>query len=160
MRSVWASLVLLLLTTVGCDRGRHPEQVNTVAPVFSISDGSQSADLSKLRGKVVILNFWASTCVPCIEEIPSLEELQQRMPQLSVVAISMDEDQDAYRHFLAKYHINLHTVWDGQQKVNPLYGTFRYPETYVIDRKGLLRRKFIGPQTWTSPEIMDYLARL
>ncbi len=160
MRRAWAGLVLLALTAAGCDRGKHPQQVNTVAPAFSISDGEQSADLSKLRGKTVILNFWASTCIPCIEEIPSLEDLQQQRPDISVIAISMDEDQDSYKRFLEKYHINLHTVWDGAQKVNPMYGTYRYPETYVIDKNGMLRRKFIGPQTWTSPEIMEYLAKL
>jgi cytochrome c biogenesis protein CcmG, thiol:disulfide interchange protein DsbE len=159
VRKVLASLVLMMLVA-GCDRGQHPEQVNKAAPSFSVSDGTNSADLAKLRGKVVLLNFWASTCVPCIEEIPSLEELQRRMPQLAVVAISMDEDRDAYQHFLDKYHIGLHTIWDEKQSVNPLYGTYRYPETYVIDRNGMLRRKFIGPQTWTSPEIMEYLAKL
>lgn len=149
-----------MVLVAGCDRGRHPEQVNTVAPAFSISDGSQSADLSKLRGKVVLLNFWASWCAPCIEEIPSLEELQRKMPDVAVVAISTDEDRQAYQRFLTEHHVKLNTVWDGKQTVNPLYGTFRYPETYVIDRKGMLRRKFIGPQTWTSPEIMDYLSKL
>jgi len=149
-----------MLLIAGCDRGQHPEQVNKVAPSFSISDGAASADLSKLRGKVVLLNFWASWCAPCIEEIPSLEELQRRMPEVSVVAISTDEDQTAYKRFLSEHHVSLHTVWDGKQSVNPLYGTYRYPETYVIDRNGMLRRKFIGPQTWTSPEIMEYLAKL
>jgi thiol-disulfide isomerase/thioredoxin len=156
---VLASLVLVLLVA-GCDRGQHPEQVNRVAPAFSISDGSNSADLRRLRGKVVLLNFWASWCAPCVEEIPSLEELQRRMPGVTVVAVSTDEDRQAYQKFLAEHHITLHTVWDGKQSVNPLYGTYRYPETYVIDRNGMLRRKFIGPQTWTSPEIMDYLAKL
>ena len=149
-----------MLLVVGCDRGRHPEQVNTVAPAFSISDGSQSADLSKLRGKVVVLNFWATWCPPCIEELPSLEELQRKMPQVAVVAISTDEDEAAYKRFLTEHHVELKTVRDGQQRVNALYGSFRYPETYVIDRNGMLRRKFIGPQTWTSPEIMDYLSKL
>lgn len=159
MRRVLVSLVLTLLAA-GCDRGQHPEQVNKVAPSFSISDGSNSADLSRLRGKVVLLNFWASWCAPCIEEIPSLEELQRRMPGVTVVAISTDEDQNAYKKFLTEHHVTLNTVWDGKQIVNPLYGTYRYPETYVIDRDGKLRRKFIGPQTWTSPEIMEYLAKL
>ena len=149
-----------MLLVAGCDRGRHPEQVNTVAPAFSISDGSQSADLSKLRGKVVVLNIWATWCPPCIEELPSLEELQRRMPQVAVVAISTDEDEAAYKRFLTEHHVELKTVRDGQQRVNALYGSFRYPETYVIDRNGMLRRKFIGPQTWTSPEIMDYLSKL
>ena len=109
---------------------------------------------------MVVLNFWATWCPPCIEELPSLEELQRRMPDVAVVAISTDEDRQVYQRFLTEHHVKLNTVWDGKQTVNPLYGTFRYPETYVIDRNGVLRRKFIGPQTWTSPEIMDYLSKL
>lgn len=157
---MWVPSLALLLLVVGCDRGQHPGQINTIAPPFSIGDGSNSSNLSKLRGKVVLLNFWASWCTPCIEEIPSLEELQRKMPQIEVVAISTDEDESAYKRFVQDRHVSLHTVWDGKQQVNSLYGTFRYPETYVIDRNGILRRKFIGPQVWTSPEIMEYLAKL
>jgi thiol-disulfide isomerase/thioredoxin len=145
---------------MGCDRGQHPKQVETVAPSFALNDGTDSVDLSKLRGKVVVLNFWASWCPPCLEELPTLIELQHRMPQIDVIAVSTDEDQAAYRKFLKEHQVDLKTVRDGSQRVSSMYGTFRYPETYVIDRKGILRRKFIGPQTWTSPEIMDYLARL
>lgn len=160
MRTFLGSVALGLLLTAGCDRGQHPGQIGSAAPTFSVSDGSQAADLSKLRGKVVVLNFWATWCLPCIEELPSLMELQRRMPDVAIVAISTDEDTAAYRQFLSEHNIQLRTVNDSAQKVNPRYGTFRYPETYVIDRKGVLRRKFIGPQTWTSPEIMDYLAKL
>jgi len=128
--------------------------------MFSVNDGTSSADLGKLRGKVVLLNFWATWCAPCVEELPSLMELQRKMPQVAVIAISTDEDEASYKRFLKEHNIELTTIWDGKQTVNPLYGTFRYPETYVIDRKGVLRRKFIGAQTWTSPEIMDYLSKL
>ena len=160
MRRLLASVALGLLLAAGCDRGKHPGQIGSVAPAFAVSDGSQSADLSKLRGKVVVLNFWATWCPPCIEELPSLMELQRRMPEVAVVAISTDEDKAAYKQFLSEHSIQLRTINDSEQRVNRLYGTFRYPETYVIDRNGVLRRKFIGPQTWTSPEIMDYLAKL
>lgn len=160
MRTILAGVVLSVLLTAGCDRGQHPGQIGSVAPTFSVNDGSQAADLSKLRGKVVVLNFWATWCPPCIEELPSLMELQRRMPEVAVVAISTDEDTAAYRKFLSEHSIQLRTINDSAQKVNPMYGTSRYPETYVIDRKGVLRRKFIGPQTWTSPEIMEYLAKL
>jgi len=160
VRRLLVSVGLGLLLTAGCDRGQHPGQIGSVAPTFAVSDGSQAADLSKLRGKVVVLNFWATWCAPCIEELPSLMELQRRMPDVAVVAISTDDDTAAYKKFLNEHSIQLRTINDSAQKVNPMYGTFRYPETYVIDRKGVLRRKFIGPQTWTSPEIMDYLAKL
>ena len=150
----------LLIALAGCDRGQHPEQVNKVAPQFTVSDGEQSADLSKLRGKVVLVNFWATWCVPCIEELPSLMELQRQMPDVKVVAISRDEDPDAYKRFLAKYHVELLTVRDPSLKVQDLYGTVQIPETYIIDRQGRLRRKFVSAQNWTSPEIMEYLKQM
>ena len=67
-------------------------------------------DLSKLRGKVVLLNLWASSCAPCIEELPSLLALQRQMPDLVIVAVSMDQDPDVYHRFLEKHHVNLVTV--------------------------------------------------
>ncbi len=87
-------------------------------------------------------------------------ELQRRMPEVAIVAVSIDEDEALYRAFLLKHHVELTTVRDARQQVNALYGSFRYPETYVIDRQGVLRRKFIGAQVWTSPEIAAYLKRL
>ena len=109
---------------------------------------------------MVVLNLWATWCAPCVEELPSLLELEQKMPQLAVVGVSTDQDDAVYRHFLAQHHVNLLTVRDEDQRINALYGTVQIPETYVIDRTGVLRRKFIGAQVWTSPEVMHYLASL
>lgn len=160
VRRLWASLVLVGVLVVGCDRGSHPENLGKPAPQFVVGDETKTVDLSKLRGKVVVLNLWASWCAPCIEELPSLLALQQKMPDLVIVAVSMDQDPDVYRRFLEKNHVNLVTVRDADQRVNALYGTAQIPETYVIDRQGILRRKFVSAQDWTSPEIMGYLARL
>ncbi len=125
-----------------------------------VSDGTRTVDLSKLRGKVVVLNLWASWCATCVEELPSLLALQRQMPDLVIVAVSIDQDADVYHRFLEKNHVNLMTVRDADQQVNALYGTAQIPETYVIDRQGNLRRKFVSAQNWTSPEIVGYLARL
>ena len=75
---------------------------------------------------------------------------------MQLVAVSTDEDADAYSRFLSLHHVDFTTVRDGEGKSNALYGTFRYPETYVIDKHGIVRRKFIGPQDWTSPEIRRF----
>ncbi len=125
-----------------------------------LSDGGRTIDLSKLRGRVVVLNLWATYCAPCIEELPSLLALQKQMPDLSIVAVSMDQDPDVYRRFLVQHHVDLLTVRDEDQRVNALYGTAQIPETYIIDKQGVMRRKFIGAQNWTSPEITGYLAKL
>ena len=160
MRRLWASLVLVGMLGVGCDRGSHPENLGKPAPQFVVGDETKTVDLSKLRGKVVVLNLWASWCAPCIEELPSLLALQRQMPELVIVAVSIDQDPDVYHRFLEKNHVNLVTVRDADQRVNALYGTAQIPETYVIDRQGILRRKFVSAQDWTSPEITSYLARL
>lgn len=160
MRRVWVSLVLGMLVATGCDRGSHPGNIDKPAPQFVLGDGSRTVDLSKLRGKVVVLNLWATFCAPCIEELPSLLALQKQMPELAVVAVSMDQDPDIYRRFLVEHHVDVLTVRDADQQVNALYGTVQIPETYIIDKRGVLRRKFIGAQDWTSPEITGYLAKL
>jgi thiol-disulfide isomerase/thioredoxin len=145
---------------VGCDRGSQPGNIGKPAPVFVMSDGVQTVDLVRLRGKVVVLNLWATYCAPCIEELPSLLALQRRIPSLEVVAVSIDQDDAVYRKYLQKYHVDVLTVRDSEQKVNAMYGTALIPETYIIDRQGIIRRKFIGAQDWTSPDIVDYLNRL
>ena len=112
--------------------------------------------LSDLHGKVVILNFWASWCPPCLEETPSLNTLQQAIaPRGGVVlGISVDEDQSAYQKFLADNHVVFPTYDDISKKSATDYGTSMFPETYLIDRQGRLARKIVGPQDWQSPEVM------
>ena len=160
MRRFWASIALGVLLISGCDRGDHPGRIGKAAPQFVLSDGTRTIDLSKLRGRVVVLNLWATYCAPCIEELPSLLEMQKRMPEIAVVAVSIDQDPDVYHKFLTDHHVNLLTVRDEEMRVNALYGTAQIPETYIIDRQGIVRRKFVSAQDWTSPEIMSFLAKL
>ncbi len=131
-----------------------------MAPDFTVTDSSRTVRLADYRGKVVLVNFWASWCLPCLEELPSLEALQKQMPEVVILAISIDEDPDAYHRFLAEHQVTLITVNDPQQRVNTLYGTHLFPETYVVDRNGYIRRKFVIAQDWTSPEVTNYLKHL
>ena len=127
-----------------------------------MQDSDRKVSLDELHGKVVVLNFWATWCPPCIEEMPSLVEMQQRMKDkgITVLAVSVDVDEDAYRRFLKDHKVDLLTVRDPSHKSSDLYGTFKYPETYIIDRGGVLRRKFIGAVDWNTPEIVEYLSKL
>jgi cytochrome c biogenesis protein CcmG, thiol:disulfide interchange protein DsbE len=79
---------------------------------------------------------------------------------VTVLAVSIDADDAAYHKFLKDYNVNMVTVRDESRKASNLYGTFGWPETYIIDRQGVIRRKFIGAVDWTSPEITDYLSKL
>ena len=151
---------MLLLLLAGCDRGSHPGNIGRPAPEFTLTDGAHTVDLARLRGRVVVLNLWATWCAPCVEELPSLLALQRQNPQLAVVGVAMDEDPDVYTRFLEQHHVDLFTVRDPTGRINALYGTVQIPETYIIDKDGVIRRKFIDAQNWTSPDIVDYLRRL
>lgn len=136
--------------------------VGDSAPDFTVTDADRSVSLKDLRGKVVVLNFWATWCPPCVDEMPSLVQLQRTLKDkgVTVLAVSLDDDARQYHTFLDKNHVDLLTVRDPRQRSNELYGTFKFPETYIIDRQGVLRRKFIGPVDWTKPDIVDYLSKL
>jgi peroxiredoxin len=156
-----ALAVLSLALATGCDRGERPQLIGKPAPEFTVKDSDRSVALRDLRGKVVVLNFWATWCPPCVEEMPSLVAMQAQMKdRVLVFAVSTDQDEAAYHRFIKVYKVNFLTVRDSEQKSNRLYGTFKYPETYIIDREGILRRKFIGPVDWTKPEIIEYLSKL
>ena len=107
-----------------------------------MQDAQNKITLSQYRGQVVVLNFWATWCPPCVEEMPSLVEMQRRMKAkgVTVLAVSVDVDESAYKQFLKDHNVSLLTVRDPEHKSSELYGTFKYPETYVIDRGGVMRR--------------------
>ena len=159
-RCIGLALALPLLLLPACNRGSHPAQLNIPAPDFTVADGFTSIHLANYRGQVVLLNFWASWCEPCVVELPSLLELHHEMPSIAILAVSIDEDPDAYSDFIVRRHVDLITVRDPSQSAAKLFHTEMWPETYLIDRKGLIRRKFVGPQDWTSPEIRSFLKSL
>jgi peroxiredoxin len=150
------------LALFGCYSGSRPPRIGAAAPDFTVRDSDRTITLSQLKGQVVVLNFWATWCPPCIEEMPSLVLMQQRMKAkgVTVLAVSVDADESNYRRFLSDHSVNLLSVRDADQKSNALYGTFKFPETYVIDRNGVVRRKFIGAVDWTEPEVIEYLGKL
>lgn len=166
MKNIFSSVTIVLVVLIislalgltGCYSGSRPPLINVPAPDFTVQDGGRTVSLHDLKGKVVVLNFWATWCPPCVEEMPSLVALQGRMKDnVTVLAVSIDTDADAYRKFLQDHHVTLLTVRDGDQKSNSLYGTYRFPETYIIDRHGVIRRKFIGAINWSDREIEQYL---
>ncbi|MGC9293035.1 MAG: TlpA family protein disulfide reductase [Acidobacteriaceae bacterium] len=152
-----ATMVFCLLAISGCDRGAHPKSIGRMAPDFTVTDNGKTVSLGQFRGQMVLLNFWATWCPPCVVELPSLLDLHHRMPNLVILAVSVDTDADTYHKFLETHHVDLLSVRDPSQQSNRLYGTVQFPESYLIDRSGHILRKFIGAQEWTSPDILRYL---
>lgn len=160
MRRIAVFLALIVLC--GCYGSSRPPRIGASAPDFIVQDTDRKVELRDFRGKIVVLNFWATWCPPCVEEMPSLVQLEQRMSNkgVTVVGVSVDVDGDAYHKFLKDYKVDFLTVRDPDQKAARLYGTFKYPETYIIDRQGIVRRKFIGAVDWSQPEIVDFLSKV
>jgi peroxiredoxin len=132
------------------------------APDFSIvTDRGTRITPEEFGGKVLVLNFWATWCTPCVEEIPSLNEMQKRFANsgLVVVAVSVDKNQQKYRTFLDRIHVSFQTSWDPTADVSARYGTFQYPETYII-KDGRVMRKYANAEDWLSDDMTRYLQSL
>ena len=154
--------IAALLMASGCTGGSRPPHVGSPAKDFIVADSDRSISLNQFHGQVLILNFWATWCAPCNEELPSLMNMQERLRGRGVVVlgVSIDVDDDAYHRFLKVRNVNFLTVRDPEQKVAAMYGTSGWPETYIIDRQGVMRRKIIGPINWDAPEMTQFLSKL
>jgi len=164
-----ARYLLAVQSTVASERSSacaalQPELIEMPARDFELADlGGKKLKLSSLRGKVVLLNFWATWCPPCVEEIPSLVELQQAMQgqDFELVTVSVDESPEIVKEFLAKQkQPSLPVLLDSSKQVPLSYGTSKFPETFVIDRNGVARYKFIYKRDWSSAPALSCLRSL
>jgi cytochrome c biogenesis protein CcmG/thiol:disulfide interchange protein DsbE len=159
-----AALILVALCFIVADSLREKVvAVGDRAPSFTIvTDGGRQISTSDFGGKVLVLNFWATWCPPCIEEIPSLDAMARRLAPKGVVVlgVSVDKNEAAYRRFLGQARVGFLTARDPEARISSSYGTFKYPETYVIDSRGRVRQKHIGPRNWMAPEILQSIESL
>ena len=164
---VWAALALgvgiLLLFALPSYRQGEASIAGKTANDFALTIDGKPQRLSDYRGKVVVLNFWASWSPPCLEEAPALNRLQRHIEPMggTILAVSIDEDPTAYEKFLKDFGIVFPTwrdpnVQDNKSKIELSYGTSLIPETYVIDRHGKIARKLVSAQQWDSPEMLAY----
>lgn len=156
------AVAVLWVFTMPSYRQGEPSIAGRKAEDFSVIVNGKLAKLSDFRGKVVVLNFWASYCGSCVEEIPDLDRLQQRIVGRGgvVLGVSVDESCANYEDFLRKHPVAFQTTCQepATQRLARDYGTVMIPETYVIDREGKIARKIIGPQQWDSAEMLNYFA--
>jgi peroxiredoxin len=164
---VWTGLTLgvtlLVLFALPSYRQGEASVAGRTAEDFTLTVDGKPHHLSDYRGKVVVLNFWASYCQPCVEEAPSLNNLQRYLEPRggTVLGVSLDPDPTAYEKFLKSYNVPYPTwrdsnLEDGKSRIALDYGTSLIPETYVIDRRGKIARKLISVQQWDSPEMLAY----
>jgi len=137
--------------------------VGEAPPDFQLMDlDGRTVQLSDYRGKVTVINFWATWCPPCVEEMPSLNQFQQAFSPKGVVvlAVSVDDDEAALRRFVRDHRLAMTVIRDPGRKVASLYQTYRYPETYILDRSGKLVKKIVGPADWNDPRVTSVVEQL
>jgi cytochrome c biogenesis protein CcmG, thiol:disulfide interchange protein DsbE len=133
------------------------------APAFQVTtDAGRTVSRADFGGKLLVLNFWATWCPPCIEEMPSLNQFQQQFAGsgLVVVGVSVDQNEQAYRKFLDRVKVAFATARDPEARISSEYGTFKFPETYIINRDGKVVEKIVGPTNWTDEGLLTRVKNL
>ena len=155
---------LAILSVIVADTIRERiVNVGDRAPDFEIrSDTGRTISLDNYKGRVLVLNFWATWCPPCIEEMPSLNAMSKELERSGVVVlgVSVDRNEAVYKDFLARAGLAFETARDPEGQVSSEYGTYRFPETYVIDKEGRVRQKHISNKNWLDPQIIGEIKAL
>ncbi len=144
---------------------------SSAAPDFSYKTiNGKDGKLSSHEGKVVLINFWATWCAPCVVEFPKLVKLAEDHPEINVIALSSDMNEDAIRRFLdSKIRIPGKLEASGRFDIakdtrgavtRDLYQTYELPETYIIGKDGTIARKVVGDTDWQSDEMATFLNSL
>jgi len=128
------------------------------APGFSFkTDDGRQIGRDDFGGRLLVLNFWASWCATCVLEMPSLNQFAAEMRDqgIVVVAVSVDRNEQSYNRFLQRLRPRFSTYRDPTSDISASFGTFMIPETYVIDRSGHVRQKYISDRNWEDPVMIN-----
>jgi peroxiredoxin len=136
----------------------------TPAPAFELPrvGGGSSLSVEQLRGKVVLLNFWATWCKPCEDEMPAMERLYRALAgsDFELVAVSVDEDEAIVDAFANRLGLSFPILMDSSKKVAMAYQTFRFPESLLVGRDGVVLERYVGPKDWDADANVDRIRRL
>ncbi len=145
------------------DPGLTALQKPLTAPVLKLKDyHDNNYALEQQRGRVVLLNFWASWCKPCVEEIPSLHRLRNKVqdPAFDIVTVNVGEDQQRVKKFLQRVPVELPLLLDVDSRAAREWKIYVYPSSYLVDHRGDIRYAYLGALEWDSPETIAIIQRL
>lgn len=169
MKKILIALLCAMIAVAGCSKkqggvGQQQVAEKKPAPEISIiSMDDQQVNLAGLRGKVVLLNFWATWCPPCREEIPSMMKLDSFMAgkPFQMLCVSVDEGgKQAVQSFFKNSGFSLPAYMDPNGQAAKIYGITGVPETFIIDKNGIIVKKVIGGLDWASPDVIAFLEGL
>lgn len=147
----------------GCAERPPSPEVGAPAPAFELEDlAGDRHRLADFAGKVVVLNFWATWCPPCVTEMPSLQELADDLgPEgLEVVAVSVDERYADIEPFVTRHGLRFLVLHDSGKRVSRRYEVLQYPETWIVGRDGRLASHIVGARDWSAPASLTVFRRL
>ncbi len=162
---VWVAAILALLSFAGpgCHGRPDPPALGAKAPSFELRDlENRLHRLESFAGRVVVLNFWATWCPPCVEEMPSLQRLEDILGDegLVVVGVSVDERYADIAPFVAEHELRFLVLHDLGKRVSRRYEVFQFPETWIIRRDGRLASHIVGARDWAAPESLGIFREL
>jgi peroxiredoxin len=161
---VLAVLAYGLLTQRPADPGNGLPRVGQPLADFTLPDlHGRHVQLSDLRGKVVFINIWATWCQPCVDEMPTIQRLYDLLHGrgLEVLAVSLDPlAEQVVKPFMRDYQLTFPVLLDPASQVERLYGTTGVPESFIVDKGGLLVEKVVGPRDWSHPQMLTLFERL
>ncbi len=163
MAGIGLLLVALAFVIGGAFTEPHVVEAGDTAPKFTLTtDQGRHITPTDFGGRVLVLNFWATWCAPCVEEVPSLSAFQQRTAAsgVVVVGVSVDQNPKLYGQFLKRFRPSFETARDPDAKIPSSYGTWRFPETYIIDHNGVVVQKVISSRNWMDPEVLNFVQSL
>ncbi|MEM9176791.1 MAG: TlpA disulfide reductase family protein [Myxococcota bacterium] len=161
-----AVVVLAVVAILQVDAGAPPLVRGASAPLFELRvlgapEGMAESRLAldDLRGRVVLVNFWATWCEPCESEMPAMERLYGLLPrdQFEMVAVAIDDDERLVQDFQDEYALSFPLVLDLDQAVYAAYQTMGVPESLLLDRQGRVVERYVGPREWDAPEHVQRL---
>ena len=156
---ILAGCLALFITACG---EKPVASVGNPAPDFDTLDlDGKVWSLSKLKGQVVFINFWATWCSPCREEMPSMQRLYTKLPKdkFEMIALFNNDKKPAVRNFVSQLGLTFPILSDEHNFAGTKYGLTGLPETFIVDKQGVIREKIIGPAKWDSPENVEMLMR-
>lgn len=160
-------LVFLAIAALVCfvllRKGFQGVSEGSLAPSFSLaSQGGVLTTLDRYRGRVVLLNFWATWCPPCVQEVPSLEMLKRQMEgkAFQILAVSVDEEGwPAIQQFLKKVPVTMMILLDARGDIASRYGVDFLPVSLLIDKTGRILKRFVGPRDWTEARTVEEIKK-